>query len=128
MNSTTHIPTLREPSMGKEMLLIAWVLFLVSGAAAVGGGFVTNLAAPKPSWMYWVEGLIGCCVLYSIVQLPSTVRGELAEYRRRYPEQSLQDGRWKTLPYLRWWPLYFSAYAVSMVVGLAIGVLFGLSA
>ena len=125
-------PLARKTSLTRDVLLIAWILFFVASGTFMTGLLLHQISQPEPMGLIiWIcMPITVLSVAGSWILLSGTFRRELAQYRQRFPVQwfpvqSLEQGQWKTLPFLRWPPLLFSSYTVSMTIGLILGLIFG---
>ena len=125
--NVVRAPLARKTSLTRDVLLIAWILFFVASGTFMTGLLLHQISQPEPMGLIiWIcMPITVISVAGSWILLPGTFRRELARYRQRFPVQSLEQGQWKTLPFLRWEPLLFSSYTVSMTFGFILGLIFG---
>ena len=142
---TGPAPKIRVSSRPRQWLLVVWAAGLVyvfgdmsrlavalaaypmvawaKTGAIVAPGLATTLAA-LIGWVA-IVAILGL-VVWRITSVPGKICRELAEYRTRFPVQSLQEGRWMRLPFVRWGVLYevvgIAAAAVGAFFGMAYGI------
>ena len=116
-------PTVRADSPTKEILLIAWTLFFLAGGALISGRLFYQIDQTGSAGTIQLICILITvpCVAWVASMLPATFRRELANHRKRFPAQSIEDERRKALPFLPWTELFVTAYTVSMVIGLILG-------
>ena len=123
-------PAVREASWPKRLGLVPWIALCCYTGNAVGNILIAFIALQSaghgvgwPKWA-WIA-VLGIILIIGIVLQPGAIRDDLRQFRQRFPDQSMSNGRWLTLPFLRWWPLYGVSYAVSVTLGLIVGTING---
>lgn len=121
------------PSLRKRSRFLRFALPFSAGALcyifhAIGNSWVANLSATSASgsssWPQWSAGILVFVGLVSCVLLQTRkVKRDLAEFRRCFPEQSLDNRRWVSLPFVRWTTLFYQCCWIAAAVGLAAGLL-----
>ena len=139
---TGPAPKIRVSSRPRQWLLTVWAAGLVYVFADLSRLAIAVAAYPMATWAGTgvivapglataLVALIGWAailglVVWLITSVPGKICRELAEYRTRFPVQSLQEGRWMRLPFVRWGVLYevvgIAAAAVGAFFGLAYGI------
>lgn len=107
-------PKLRARCRLRQWLLAPWAaaLAIAAGAIAWRAAFAAEGAAAVFVWALCLAG-----AGFAGGWLRTLARAGLAEYRTRFPSQSLDGGRWARLPFLGWPSLYAFAGAAAMAAG-----------
>lgn len=128
-------PKVRDGCVIRQVLLLPWL------AGAAWAGFTAGqwlvfgnelLGMGKSVPLGWFGAAIAGggagAALIGFPRVPRLVRGGMLEYRRRFPEQSLDAGRWMRLPFLPWKALYLAAGDGAAMLGLICGLAYGFGA